>query len=132
MPLWLQILSAIFGAIFGVIGTTLGILNWREKQERLDMFCVDWNLKKFCVYNPMTHPVMLRSIAFETWSKEKGSWVESPQKSGLPTCPTTLQPFTGHDFELSTPQSLDVAFYRRSQLRVRTGSNKEFKKRFDP
>jgi hypothetical protein len=49
--------------------------------------------------------------------------------SGLPLSPLTLPPFTGHDFELSTPQSLDVAAYQTSRLRVRTGSNKQFKRK---
>ena len=93
------------------------------------MFCVDWDLRRFRVHNPTTRAVEIRRMAFETWNHQTSTWVESFEKSELAQCPFRLEPFTSRDFDLSTPQSLDLAL-QPGRLRVKTGSNKEHTKEF--
>lgn len=129
MPAWLQIL----GAVLGVIGSVLGGVNiwiqWREKKERLTMFCVSRELRCFRVFNPTARPIEIRGMAFETWSGEEKRWSERFSDSTLPMAPFVLQPFTSHDFALSSSQSLDLAFDKGGRLRVKTGSNVEYQEK---
>jgi hypothetical protein len=129
MPVWLQIIGAILGALGSILGGANIWVQWREKKERLEMFCVNRELRMFRVHNPTTRPIELRSMVFETWSREKGRWIERFADSKLPTSPFVLQAFMSHNFTLSSSQSLDLAFDKCGRLRVKTGSGAEYKKK---
>ena len=104
-------------------------LQWREKKERLKMFCVSRELRMFRVHNPTARPIELRSMVFETWSREEGRWIEKFADSELPKSPFVLQAFMSHDFALSSSQSLDLAFDKCGRLRVKTGSDAEYEEK---
>ena len=129
MPLWLQILGAILGAIGSAFGVWNIVVQWREKKERLSMFCVSRELCCFRVFNPTARPIEIRCLVFETWDAEAKRWAQRYADSTLPAEPFVLQPFTSHDFSLSSSQSIDLLFDKNGRLRVKTGSGREYEKK---
>ena len=128
MPLWLQILSTILAAI----GTVLGMVNignqWLEKREHIDITCVSWPYKKFRVRNPTSRPIEIKRIIFETCQHEKNKWIEVGNDTELTEESFVLQPYSSHDFSLSSPKSFSFELDKKKRIRVKTGSDKKYVK----
>ena len=129
MPTWLQITGAILGALGSVLGGWNIWLQWREKKERLSMYCVSRELCCFRIFNPTTRPIEIRNLVFETFGAKEKGWVQRFSDTTVQNEPFILQPFTSHDFTLSSSQTVDLYYDTAARLRVKTGSNREYEEK---
>ena len=128
MPVWLQIIGAVLGAIGSILGFVNAWLQWREKRERLELYWADRDLLTLRIYNPTSRTIEILGRVFEVWSEEKGAWIADGflKAVGEPEC--LLEPYRSVDFMMSPEVLWQDILGRRCRVRVKTGSGREYAK----